>query len=455
MKTLEQQLADYGEHQKEFHGPISSQELVTRLGRTEDDVFVRVDSPSRRPATTRRRRSWPIAAATAVAVLVVVGGATWLAHVTGSDTAVSGTAEQEGLGRGSWARVAHDEAVFGGGGGLNSVTLGGPGLVAVGQKGIVLTSIDGITWSLVPFDEAVFDGAEINAVTAGGPGLVAVGETENTRDRSGDTPDAAVWTSVDGVAWSRVPHDEEVFGDAFMTSITAGGPGLVAVGQTDGVGTDGDAVVWTSVDGITWSRVRDDEEVFGGPQRQSMFDVVVGGPGLVAVGREGDERPWDNSFDNGAAVWTSEDGITWTRVPNDETVFGTAGNPATGSGPVMLSVTEGGPGLVAVGRKAVWTSPDGVTWTRILDDVPVRPIMTGVTARGSDLVAVGCCPSGATAAWTSVDGITWSQVPHDDAVFGSYPDWINDVTVGGPGLVAVGHADDDPAVWVWVSATQD
>jgi hypothetical protein len=183
-----------------------------------------------------------------------------------------------------------------------------------------------------------------------------------------------------------------------------------------------------------------------------MYDVVVGGPGLVAVGREGDDHAWDNSLDNAAAVWTSVDGITWTRVPHDETVFGTGGNPPTSTspGPVMLSVTAGGPGLVAVGRKAAWTSPDGFTWTRIADDVTARSFMTGVTAGGPGLVAVGLGSSGVTA-WTSVDGTTWSQAPGDDAVFGSYPDdWIYDVTVGGPGLVAVGNLEGDAAVWVRV-----
>ena len=41
---------------------------------------------------------------------------------------------------------------------------------------------------------------------------------------------AAVWTSVNGITWSRVPHDETVFGGAsgrWMNSVTVGGPGLV------------------------------------------------------------------------------------------------------------------------------------------------------------------------------------------------------------------------------------
>ncbi|NNL47028.1 MAG: hypothetical protein HKO76_01500, partial [Acidimicrobiia bacterium] len=83
----------------------------------------------------------------------------------------------------------------------------------------------GNEWSRVPLDEAVFAGAEVWDVTAGGPGLVAVGF---------DPMGAAVWTSVDGLRWSRVPHDDAVFGEqseeTYMSDVTAGGPGLVAVG---------------------------------------------------------------------------------------------------------------------------------------------------------------------------------------------------------------------------------
>ena len=52
---------------------------------------------------------------------------------------------------------------------------------------------------------------------------------------------AAVWTSVDGITWTRVPHDEALFGDTTMSSVTAGGPGLVAVGESE-EGT----VVWAA-----------------------------------------------------------------------------------------------------------------------------------------------------------------------------------------------------------------
>jgi hypothetical protein len=185
-------------------------------------------------------------------------------------------------------------------------------------------------------DEA---GAVIYDVTAGGPGLVAVG-----LGWSGETSNAAVWTSSDGITWSRVPHDEAIFGgEGFQTmqSVTVGGPGLVAVGK-DGPAGDQDAAVWTSSDGITWSRVPHDEEVFAG---QAMQSVTVGGPGLVAVGSDG----------LGAAVWTSSDGNTWSQVADGEVLFG-------GVGGLLSSVTAGGPGLVAVGQ--VWSGGafDAAVW---------------------------------------------------------------------------------------------
>lgn len=359
----------------------------------------------------------------------------------------------------TWSRVPHDAAVFGGNGGqgLVGVTVGGPGMVAVGWDegdAMVLTSLDGVTWSRVSHDESVFGGVgmSMSSVTVGGPGLVAVGWAGEPWADIPDS-DAVVWTSVDGITWSRVPHDEVVFGAALMESVTAGGPGLVAVGM-DGPWGDGDAAVWTSMDGFTWSRVPHDETVFGGVDSQVIYDVTVGGPGLVAVGGDGGRGWWDNNPEQNAAVWASVDGVTWSRVPHDETVFSSGGSP------VMLSVTVGGPGLVAVGadlgptnlaETPVWTSPDGITWTRVPDQGAGRGAMTSVTAGGPGVVAVGNFgdPAFANGAWTSPDGITWSRVTDDEAVFGGAEDvWISDVTVAGPGLLAVGEHGGDAAVWV-------
>ncbi len=358
-----------------------------------------------------------------------------------------------------WSRVPYDEVAFGPGfeQGMASVTVGGPGLVAVGGAGpgedgewraAVWTSPDGIAWSRVPQNEALFGRATMNSVTAGGPGLVAVGTA--TLDPDYDV--AAVWTSVDGIAWSRVPHNEAVFGGATIQSVTSGGPGLVAVGW-DGHPNGGrsNAVVWTSVDGIAWSRVRHSEAVFGREDGQWIWSVTTGGPGLVAVG-------FDSS---GAAVWTSIDGITWSRVPHNEAVFGVG---------EMRSVTAGGPGLVAVGaphgassHAVVWTSVDGITWSQVPHNEAVfgEAAMTSVTVAGPGLVAVGGTGNlrlGAAQVWTSPDGIVWSRVSNEAVFSGRRDIEMRSVTARGTALVVVGAdgidagfvGDYDAAVWVAV-----
>jgi hypothetical protein len=381
---------------------------------------------------------------------------TTTSSTTATTTSVPATTTVVDQIAGVWARVPHDETVFGGEGWptMESVAVGGPGLVAVGYFGpsddidaVVWTSPDGVTWSRVPHDETIFGGEGAQymfSVVAGRPGLVAVGYDSSVGR-------AAVWTSVDGVTWSRVPHDEMVFGDPpqRMVSVTAGGPGLVAVGEH--VSSDGEvnAAVWTSVDGVTWSRVPHDETVFGGDGWQEVQSVTAGGPGLVAVGYAG---PGDATY---AAVWTSVDGVTWSRVPHDETVFGDYNNLR------MHSVTAGGPGVVAVGSDrsgvsqdaAVWTSPDGVTWTRVPHDETIfggedhLQTMSSVVATDSGLVAVGCDGWDA-AVWTSPDGLAWTQVPNNQTIFGGHSD-MHSVVAGGPGLVAVGTDGSNAAVWYW------
>jgi hypothetical protein len=440
---------------------------------TEPDglaVFDFHESPERSAGSGPNRRVAVLVSVTA-AVLVVVGIAVLVADrngdgvVTDSDSpsgvvdpvappdegeavVPTGVVESPGY---RWSRV-RDEALTGSGE-MFSVTAGGAGLVAVGvdwsgeeSGAVVWTSVDAMTWSRVSDNEEVFAGVSLAAVTAGGPGLVAVGGDGPHGDGS-----AAVWTSVDGITWSRVPHDEVVFGGAgeqWMTSVTVGGPGLVAVGW-ELLGSDADAAVWTSPDGVTWSRVPHDEAVFGGTSYQAIWAVTAGGPGVVAVG--GDRS---RNFDDGdAAVWTSVDGVTWSRVPHDEAVFGAT---------EVTGVTPGGPGLVAVGS-AVLTSADGITWSRVPDiDADLGGgEMASVTAGGPGLVAVGAVDTEVddrvdAAVWVSADGITWSLVPYDEAIFGGAG--MNGVTVTAEQLVTVGYGtsgeDQDSEAAVWVAATQ-
>jgi hypothetical protein len=395
----------------------------------------------------------------ALALLVVSCGGNEEAQPTvttgqaGTTSSTTSSSTTTAAPSGGWFRVPQDEAVFGSGAGgvwtaMRAVTGGGPGLVAVGYDGsggdwdaAVWTSADGLAWSRVPGDETTLGGEgdqDMAAVVAGGPGLVAVGA-----EYLGEDWDAAVWTSADGLAWSRVPHDEGLFGGPdhqFITGVVAGGPGLIAVGS-DRAGGDTDGAVWTSADGITWMRIQDED--LGGEWDQSLVAICAGGPGFVVVGEAFGSEGLD------AAVWTSPDGLSWDRVPHDAAIFGGPGNQA------MSAVAPGGPGLIAGGYDdatasdmdaAVWTSPDGLLWARIPHDEVTfggsgDQWVAGLAVLGDEIVAAGggAAPGGAAAVWTSPDGALWSLLPYDEAVFDS-GEWqdIRGVVVGGPGLVAVG-----------------
>jgi len=298
----------------------------------------------------------------------------------------------------NWTMVPNSEAPLGGLPGsqhINSVAVGGPGLVAVGSTmddpemlprvepsdypffepasypfvSAVWTSEDGVNWTK---SAAAF--GSMNAVVRGGPGLVAVG-----RDRWYP----AVWTSPDGIAWTRVSHDPETFGYGEMRQVVAGASGLVAVGDQDGT-----AAVWTSPDGLTWTL---HQGIHSEYNRGAGIDAVTATPdGFVGVGTE---ETSENACHDGASgdcramVWTSPDGITWTRVPHDESIFG--GGPDK---QMMRDVTTVGDHIVAVGT-SVWTSPDGYTWTRVYQDPALtgehQGSMNAVAANDTMIVIVG------------------------------------------------------------------
>lgn len=314
----------------------------------------------------------------------------------------------------AWQRVDGDPRVFGAvppvvtalGTGVDRVIA--VGRTRDGSRALLLwTSADGTTWSVL--DGAAAFGAsgesvEIRQVIARGNGFVAIGiealgpaPTVSESDDEGDVPDlevggegsadagdqadaapaagtigrvrGAVWLSADGSVWERVVEGagllDEV-GSVFLNAVSTGGPGLIAVGGVD-AGDDRHGAVWVSNDGSGWLRVPHDPEVFGDVGRTSIEDIAVTATRSVAVG----VAPGIGRETRGA-VWVSDDGVGWRPVPHDTTVFGGVGTSVR-----MNAVTEGGPGFVAVGSErvpadgslrfeaAVWWSADGEVWERV------------------------------------------------------------------------------------------
>ena len=104
-----------------------------------------------------------------------------------------------------------------------------------------------------PWPATELTGLEVwdGAIAAGHGRFVVVGQTGDGRSTR-----AAVWTSTDGLDWSKVPVTPELK-SARMTMATAFDGGFVAVGSEvrEKSGATGKRVaIWQSPDGLTWQR---------------------------------------------------------------------------------------------------------------------------------------------------------------------------------------------------------
>ena len=230
-----------------------------------------------------------------------------------------------------------------------------------------------------------------------------------------------LWTSTDGRTWTDVTPEN--FASIGITNVAEFDGGLVGVGRGDTINIENElAAVYRSDDGLTWRMVEGGDEMRG-----QLIDVVATDDGLYAVGGV----PGADA----AGVWFSADGETWQRTGGD---FDHA---------FMWSIAEGGPGLVAVGWRrnpdpdlAVWTSADGVEWTLSPDPEGFAGYeATDVVAHEGTLVMVGSSFTGEGGrVWFSDDGVAWGLADVAGGMDGSY---ARSVAITPTGLVAVGGND--------------
>lgn len=294
-----------------------------------------------------------------------------------------------------------------------------------------------LEWRRVDSDEGTFGpGARLRAIAASDSMLVIGGSVGGS---------AALWTSTDRMTWQRVPHDKAVFGgpgDQQVTAIVPWRDGFVAAGEVHGA-SDFDpktvAAIWISKDGTTWTRVPHDEKVFGGRGRQTMNAIAASDDRLVIVGFD-EEGPCciDAKSDHDIAVWTSANGIDWSK--------------RTRGGGQMNAVARTPTGFLGVGHRGVWTSADGTRWERTApsDVANDDTTLLGVVPTRSGIVAVGL-ESDRPAAWTSPDGATWAGASIDASITDGDVRLLRSVASSDSGLAAVagpGDGGGDSAILV-------
>lgn len=241
------------------------------------------------------------------------------------------------------------------------IAYGNGRFVAVSQGTVgddsVMTSTDGVTWSLVATG---FAGESWTAITYAGALFVAVGDGGGAGPSIMTSPNGIVWAARaapdPGITWGGIGY-----GNGMFVAVSVGG----ATGTTA-----------LSTDGSTWTA--------GGnlPTVESWTGVAYGAGLFVAVAGAGATTK----------IATSPNGLTWTARTS----------PAANWSAVIFARDT----FVAVGGDAVAvaTSTDGIIWTA--RTAPATGAWTDITYGGGVFVAVAS--GGSPNVMLSPDGITWT-----------------------------------------------
>lgn len=212
-------------------------------------------------------------------------------------------------------------------GGVTQVVEGPAGLLAVGRPGAAAcggpsrvdalwTSTDGVAWTRVAFTTA-FGSATVYTVDAGSTGYIATGASQ-------DGATQQVWISGDGRSWHQVDLAKSPFGKALVQGATNFAGGYVIVGAIPGdEGCGGPQTLtpslWWSADGAKWAQAK---LVGAAPAADSWMTVTrVNDHCLMAIASESSASP-QVTTQAILTVWVSTDGRTWSLVASASPLLG-------------------------------------------------------------------------------------------------------------------------------------
>jgi len=217
-------------------------------------------------------------------------------------------------------------------------------------------------------------------------------------------------------------------------------------------------------------------DTYPGQQQRGVFQtinrVVSAGNTIVTMGSQASDGTVRQQF-----LVSTNAGASWHLAP----VRAPGGGQAALGHPAAL--LAGGPGgWVAVGPRAIWTSPTGLTWT-LAASHGISPQLPGDSVWVITKTAGGYLAAGASATasnhgaviWTSRDGVTWQRMtaaqlglagPGETVLNISYATWRGNATVisgtvsntGATASTSYGAAwlsTNDGAAWTRVTIPAD
>ena len=293
----------------------------------------------------------------------------------------------------------------------NSVAFGNNLFVAVGNGGYLITSPNGQTWTPRTSNTSL----DITTVTYGLSGFVAFAydttDPAFTSDATLPTTPEVELTSLDGVTWTATQMNTTLVpaGNTINKVIFADGI-YVAVGGTSINGGANTALILTSPDGITWT-----SKVPTSGSNELLTGVGFANGVFYAVGANTTAANLIVSNDNGA---------TWSAGPNTSSFAMKAQFPWINSGTVAF-----GNGYYYADRNWLTFNTAAQCSTALSPsqnpNVPTNPTWTASTNGSSDvLYALGGFVSinnnwgaGTRALQESVDGYTWTNITSTDAAY--------------------------------------
>ncbi|NLI75288.1 MAG: hypothetical protein GX442_02455 [Candidatus Riflebacteria bacterium] len=195
------------------------------------------------------------------------------------------------------------------------------------------------------------------------------------------------WYTTDGVSWTVATTSADFWARGYATAVAYDGKMWLLGGRA--YDPDGNVVLlgdaWTSTDGVRWTEVPSSVSYF--PRMYPTAAVlggrlwVFGGYGTNAAGVTG---PLGDA-------WVTTTGAVWNRVAEQ------AGYSARYGAALLFHKNNawliGGIGRDTDGWETylndVWSTPDGTTWTRVLDNAPAGPARFEGRARAGAAVHDG------------------------------------------------------------------
>jgi len=285
---------------------------------------------------------------------------------------------------------------------VHAVAFGGGRFVAVGDRGKMAHSADGITWTAV--SNTTFGESHIYSIAYGGGRFVAGGA------------DGKMAHSTNGTTWTSV--SDSTFANSSIIEIAYGGGRFVAIG--------GGRRIAHSANGTTWTASGTD--IFAGGY--APLNCITFGNRRFVMGRANTTCAACNPN-----MGYSTDGGTWTGVINDVFNLRTNGINSIAYGDKKFIAVGGlsGGASPGSGRSLIAQSSNGASWTAVTSRnvFGTEPIYA-ITYGGSYFVAAGSEGRG-----YSANGTTWTAI--NSRVFGEN-DLVRHITYGNGRFVMVGDS---------------